>query len=94
MFGGKFQGGDRTVRPLQLTAGPQNLFELYPDRNEFNDLFGSFLPVLAAAPCSNIADRNGNVIPGTDSNGVFPYARRSPFGINGRYYYARLSLRF
>ena len=27
-------------------------------------------------------------------HGIFPYARTSPFGINGGYYFARFSVRF
>ena len=46
------------------------------------------------APFSNIIDRNGSVIPGTESHGIFPYARTATFGINDGYYYARFSVRF
>ena len=49
---------------------------------------------LAGAPFSNITDRNGNVIPGAESHGIFPYARTSPFGINGGYSYVRPDIRF
>lgn len=84
----------RLLAGFQLTVGAQNLFNVYPDRNEFYDLFGTFLSDLAGAPFSNITDQNGNIIPGTESHGIFPYARTSPFGINEGYYYARLSLRF
>lgn len=38
---------------------------------------------IAGAPFSNITDRNGNVIPGTGSHGIFPYARTSRFGFKG-----------
>ena len=75
-------------------VGAHNLFNVYPDSNEFNDLFGTFLSDLAGAPFSNITDPNGSVIPGTESHGIFPYARTSPFGINGGYYYARFNVRF
>ena len=57
----------------ELILGAHNLFDVYPDRNEFNDLFGTFLSDLAGVPFSNITDRSGNVIPGTDSHGIFPY---------------------
>ncbi len=79
---------------LELMVGAHNLLNTYPDLNEFNDLFGTFLSDIAGAPFSNITDRNGSVIPGTESHGIFPYARTSPFGINGGYYYVRLSLGF
>ncbi len=38
---------------------------------------------LAGAPFSDITDCNGNQIPGTESHGIFPYARTSRFGIKG-----------
>ncbi len=84
----------RLMKNTELLFGANNLLNTYPDRNRFNDLFGTFLSDLAGAPFSNITDRNGNIIPGTESHGIFPYARTSPFGINGGYYYARLSIRF
>ena len=49
---------------------------------------------LAGAPFSNITDRNGNVIPGAGSHGIFPYARTSHFEINGGYSYVRPGIRF
>ena len=84
----------RLIKNTELMVGAHNLFNVYPDMNEFNDLFGTFLSDLAGSPFSNITDRNGSVIPGTESHGIFPYARTSPFGINGGYYYARFSVRF
>ena len=84
----------RLFKGTELMVGAHNLFNVYPDMNEFNDLFGTFLSEIAGAPFSNITDRNGNVIPGTESHGIFPYARTSPFGINGGFYYVRFSIRF
>ena len=84
----------RLIKNTELILGAHNLFDVYPDRNEFNDLFGTFLSDLAGVPFSNITDRSGNVIPGTDSHGIFPYARTSPFGINGGFYYVRFNVRF
>ena len=84
----------RLHKNAELMVGANNLFNVNPDLNEFNDLFGTFLSDIVGAPFSNITDRNGNVIPGTESHGIFPYARTAPFGINGGYYYTRLSLRF
>lgn len=78
----------------ELTVGAHNLFNVYPDRNQFNDLFGTFLSDIAGAPFSNFTDQSGSVIPGTESHGIFPYARTAPFGINGGYYYSRISFRF
>ncbi len=97
-FGGEWltdvHFGVQMLDGLQLTVGAQNLFNVYPDRNVFNDLFGTLLSDLSQAPFSNITDRNGSIIPGTESHEIFPYARTSPFGINGGYYYKRLSYRF
>ena len=84
----------RLSRQAELMVGANNLFNVYPDMNRFNDLFGTFLSDIAGAPFSNITDRSGNIIPGTESHGIFPYARTAPFGINGGYYYTRLSFRF
>ena len=84
----------RLSRNAELMVGAHNLFNVYPDRNEFNDLFGTFLSDIAGAPFSNITDRGGNVIPGTESSGIFPHPRTAPFGINGGYYYSRVSFRF
>ena len=86
--------GVRLFQGCELSVGAQNLFNVYPDLNEFNDLFGTFLSDIAGAPFSNITDRNGSIIPGTESHGIFPFARTSPYGINGGYYYARVSVRF
>ena len=54
------------------------------------------LPVrlIAGTPLSNITDCNGNVIPGTESHGIFPDARTSPYGINGGYYFERVGFRY
>ena len=84
----------RLSRNAELMVGAHNLFNVYPDRNEFNDLFGTFLSDIAGAPFSNITDRGGNVIAGTESSGIFPHPRTAPFGINGGYYYSRISFRF
>lgn len=83
----------RLGKSFELMVGANNLFNVYPDMNEFNDLFGTFLSDIAGAPFSNITNRNGEVIPGTESHGIFPYARTAPFGINGGYYFARLTFR-
>lgn len=84
----------RLFRGAELMVGANNLFNVYPDMNRVNDLFGTFLSDLAEVPFSNTTDRNGNIIPGTESHGIFPYARTAPFGINGGLYYTHLSFRF
>ena len=49
----------RLHKNAELMVGANNLFNVYPDLNEFNDLFGTFLSEIAGAPFSNITDRNG-----------------------------------
>jgi iron complex outermembrane receptor protein len=67
--------GSYTWRQLTLTLGADNLFDVYPDRNNNN---GSYL----VPP-----GENG----GTSNYGTFPYAGISPFGFNGRFLYTRLN---
>ena len=84
--------GIRLFQGAELTVGAQNLFDVYPDRNMFTDLFGTQWKDTGGPPYAPVVDSAGTVI--ADSTGIFPYARTAPFGINGGYYYARLSLRF
>jgi iron complex outermembrane receptor protein len=63
---------------LTLTIGADNIFDVYPDRNNNN---GSYL----VPP-----GENG----GTSNYGIFPYAGISPFGFNGRFLYTRLGVSF
>ena len=58
-----------------LGIGADNLFDIYPDRNNTPGL-----PLVGA----NGLTGNGNV-------GIFPYNGVSPFGFNGRFIYAKLS---
>jgi iron complex outermembrane recepter protein len=63
------------VRQYQLAIGADNVFDVYPDRN----------------------NNNGNIAPtaengGTANYGIFPYAGLSPFGFNGRFVYAKVTL--
>jgi len=62
--------------------GSNNLFDVYPDKNTIGN-----------SRQGNIIDEGGNNI--VDSEGVFQYSRRSaPFGYNGAYFYAGISLSF
>ncbi len=70
--------GSYTFGQLTLALGADNLFDVYPDRNNNN---GSYL----VPP-----GENG----GTSNYGIFPYAGISPFGFNGRFIYTRLSVGF
>ena len=63
---------------LTLTVGADNLFDVYPDRNNNN---GSYL---------NPPGENG----GDSNYGIFPYNGISPFGFNGRFVYTKLSYGF
>ena len=63
----------KVLNRYTLTAGADNVFDVYPDQN--NNL--------------------GNVRTGVGGNanfGIFPYSSFSPFGFNGRFVYARLSV--
>ena len=57
-----------------ITIGADNLFDVYPDRNNNN------------GNISTLAAENG----GTANFGIFPYNGISPFGFNGRFIYAKL----
>jgi iron complex outermembrane receptor protein len=78
-FGAKWitdLGLSYTLRSISVSVGADNLFDVYPDRNNNN---GNFTPASA---------ENG----GTSNFGIFPYAGISPFGFNGRFLYSRLSI--
>jgi iron complex outermembrane recepter protein len=64
------------VRQLTLTIGADNVFDVYPDRNNNN------------GNIATLATENG----GTSNFGIFPYAGISPFGFNGRFIYTRVAL--
>jgi iron complex outermembrane receptor protein len=59
---------------FSLTLGADNLFDIYPDRNNNN------------GNISTLAAENG----GTANFGIFPYNGISPFGFNGRFVYTKL----
>ena len=61
---------------LTLTLGADNLFDVYPDRNNNNGNYAT------------LATENG----GTANFGIFPYAGISPWGFNGRFIYTRLAV--
>jgi iron complex outermembrane receptor protein len=63
---------------FDLSVGARNLFNTYPD-----------------VPTSLVVvDNSGSTSRDYNNNfGTFPYAAASPFGYNGRYVYARLSVR-
>ena len=95
-FGGEWltdvHFGIRMFRKTELTIGANNLFNVYPDNNEFNNLFGTQWKDTGGPPYAPVVDSAGRTI--VDSAGIFPYARTAPFGINGGYYYVRYSIRF
>jgi iron complex outermembrane receptor protein len=61
---------------LTLTIGADNIFDVYPDRNNNN---GNY---------TTLATENG----GTSNFGIFPYAGISPWGFNGRFVYTRFAV--
>ena len=74
--------GYKILKHAELTIGAQNLLNTEPDQN-----------LVGQTRSGRLEDSNGRVI--IDSPGIFPFSRRSaPFGFNGGFYYARLSVRF
>ena len=65
-----------TLGRAGLTIGSDNVFDVYPDRNNNN------------GNIATVATENG----GTANFGIFPYSGISPFGFNGRFIYTKLSL--
>jgi len=63
-------------RQLQLSVGADNVFDVYPDRNNNN------------GNIATVATENG----GTSNYGIFPYSGLSPFGFNGRFIYTKLTV--
>ena len=70
--------GSYTFQRFTLTIGADNVFDVYPDRNNNN---GSYL---------NPPGENG----GNSNYGIFPYNGISPFGFNGRFVWTRLAVNF
>ncbi len=67
-------------RIYTLTVGADNIFDVYPDRNEYPGTpFGA-----NGFP--------GNGVAGTGNVGIFPYSGVSPFGFNGRFVYGKISI--
>ncbi|MEM9618051.1 MAG: TonB-dependent receptor [Pseudomonadota bacterium] len=70
----------RFDRGVALAVGANNIFDQTPDRNLIGQARGGV-----------VQDSAGNVI--VESDGVFQFSRRSaPFGFNGGFYYARVSI--
>jgi iron complex outermembrane receptor protein len=68
--------GSYNFNRVTLTVGADNIFDVYPDRNNNNGNFAT------------LATENG----GTSNFGIFPYAGITPFGFNGRFIYTRVAL--
>jgi len=67
---------------LSFNIGGNNIFDIYPDKNEIGN-----------SHAGTIIDNEGNII--VNSPGVFTYSRRSsPFGFNGAYYYMGVEYQF
>jgi iron complex outermembrane receptor protein len=67
-----------TLGRANLSIGADNVFDIYPDRNNNN------------GNIATVATENG----GTANYGLFPYNGISPFGFNGRFIYTKLTLGF
>ena len=85
-FGGKWltdlDVGIQIWEKTELTLGVHNLFNVVPDEN-----------MVGQSRSGRLEDSAGNVI--IDSPGIFVFSRRSaPFGFNGGFLYARLSVRW
>jgi iron complex outermembrane recepter protein len=70
----------RFLDRLTVTAGADNVFDVYPDRN--NQL-GNPDPTPNTLGNQNFA--------GNSNFGIFPYNQFSPFGFNGRFVYGRFA---
>ncbi len=72
----------KVFKHTELTIGAQNLLNTVPDQNHVGQTRNG-----------RLEDASGRVI--IESPGIFLFSRRSaPFGFNGGFYYARLSVRF
>jgi iron complex outermembrane receptor protein len=65
-----------TLGRLNVSIGADNVFDVYPDRNNNN------------GNVTTVAAENG----GTSNFGIFPYNAISPFGFNGRFVYTKLTV--
>jgi iron complex outermembrane receptor protein len=70
--------GSYTLQKITLTIGADNVFDVYPDRNDNNGNYAT------------LATENG----GNSNFGIFPYNGISPFGFNGRFIYTRVAVGF
>ena len=78
----------RILETLNLAVGADNIFDVYPDPNSLGQ---SVFPDPAnCGPNGTTACTQA----GNSNFGIFPYNQISPFGFNGAFYYARLTLGF
>ncbi len=78
----------RLRQQLSVTFGADNVFDVLPDRN--SDVGG----INAVAPTADNPRGFAGNYAGNSNFGIFPIPAGAPFGINGRYAYARVNLRF
>jgi iron complex outermembrane receptor protein len=69
------------ARIYTLTAGADNIFDVYPDRNKY-----------PGNPLDGPGGIPGGGVSGTGNVGIFPYSGVTPFGFNGRFVYGKLSI--
>jgi iron complex outermembrane receptor protein len=68
-------------RLYTLTVGADNIFDVYPDRNNTPGI-----------PLNGAGGTPGDGAAGNGNVGIFPYSGVSPFGFNGRFVYGKLSI--
>ena len=74
--------GFKVFKHTELTVGAQNLLNTVPDQNH-----------VGQTRSGRLEDSSGRAL--IESPGIFLFSRRAaPFGFNGGFYYARLSVRF
>ena len=73
---------------VQLSFGADNLFNIFPDRNSDPG------DIRAVAPTADNPRGFAGNYGGNSNFNIFPIPAAAPFGINGRFAYARMNLRF
>jgi iron complex outermembrane receptor protein len=68
-------------RLYTLTVGADNIFDVYPDRNNTPGI-----------PLNGAGGTPGDGAAGNGNVGIFPYSGVSPFGFNGRFIYGKVSI--
>ena len=76
---------------VTFSVGADNLLDVYPDEQELARVRAGCIAADGTTGATGMCGAD----PIVDTNGVFVYSRRAaPFGFNGGFYYARLTLRY